>query len=282
MAGVKLAEHLRHQLGKVAVVGYRRHLGRIGGAHGRPIDAVKVRVVKLVVHLAPDVLKQVIALRVGAQRQFAAQRHGLKFNGVLAQLAAQQGAVGEHDQRIAGKLQRRRVGAQRGHLGGLVIVQVMPPEVVTALGARQVIERREIVSERGVAKIRGVLGQAHGAPLDGVKIDGDGGALLARSGQIEQRGHVVAGALIVALVVALAVIGSGAGLLVILAAVLFQQRTLLLGQAVAPPTRFGKKRRHHVALRTPGTVGAQAVAIAVPEDHIAADVPQRRAVVVAV
>ena len=159
--GVQLAQHLAQHVAEVVfVVDVGQELA-VHLAVGLPVHAVQLGVVELVLHLLPDVVEQVLPLLVGTVVERCLEAHVLAL--ALAQIHFLDAAgtevevlevlVGLHDA-AAHALQ---------HQLGLLLQEVVLPQVGLALKARLVVQRVASWREHVVAQVAGVGGQPHNA-----------------------------------------------------------------------------------------------------------------------
>ena len=195
--------------------------------------------------------------------------HRLEIRPVeLAELPAQ-----EEDRPLAIHLEAAVTGILRHQLR-IPLAQVEFPEVETLLERRQVIERLALLVHDRRSEVRRVRRQARDAVLDSLELDHD--RLNGRRLLLLLRSSLLFLVRLLALLLGfLLPLGLLAGLLLLLLEGL-AQFVVLLAQAELVVGILIEEDEHHVAQRTPRSVGPHAVAVGLEEDGIAVEHPPRR------
>gem|GEM_PF-4653483 len=179
---VELAEHLAQQLGEVVVVGHVGKEACVGLHVARPVDAVHVFHVELLLGLAPHVIEHLRPLGRAVEPHLGAegQRLGLGLAGVFRDLELEDGSRGQHEAVLALRVEHQvdlgivAARAADGHIAELLqllLAQAVDPYLVAVARLRHVVERLAVGRHRGGLDDGRVLRQPLDAVFDVLALD---------------------------------------------------------------------------------------------------------------
>ena len=269
--GVQLAQHLAQHVAEVVfVVDVGQELA-VHLAVGLPVHAVQLGVVELVLHLLPDVVEQVLPLLVGTVVERCLEAHVLALALAQVHFLDASGTEVEVLEVLVG-LHDAPAHALHHQLG-LLLQEVVLPQVGLALEARLVVQRVAAPwRQHVVAQVTGVDGQPHNAVA----------AVVEHLGfEFKLRLLVLLAFPLVLLAFRLFVFRLFALTFFLVLLAFIEQRLLLLRHAEAIVGIQVEEHQVDVALGSPAAVTAESGTVALEEHGLAAQCPFGSCVAVA-